>query len=118
MKKFEIFDQNHGLTTLKNCKFCDLFKSVFLWLTKASFLSRKPPNNVYRPNLPKKKKINQFKIFDQNHGLTLWKNAIFATFLNRSFYGQDRLVFYRERHQTLFLGEMYLKGNTEEILNF
>ena len=45
----------------------------------------------------------------------LWKDANFATFLNGCFYGQKRLVFYIDRHQTLFLGEMYLKGNTEEI---
>ena len=50
------FDQNNELTTFKKCKFCDLFKSVFNRLRKASFLFTKPPNNVYRPNFPKTKK--------------------------------------------------------------
>ena len=44
-----------------------------------------------------------------------WKNANFASFLNRCFYGQKRVLFYIERHQTLFLGEMYLKGKEKKI---
>ena len=28
---------------------------------------------------------------------------------------KKKLVFYIERHQTLFLGDMYLKENNEEI---
>ena len=28
------------------------------------------------------------------------------------------VVFYIERHQTLFLGDMYLKGHNKEISNF
>ena len=39
-------------------------------------------------------------------------------FLNRCFHGQKKQVFYIERHQTLFLGDMYLKENNEEISNF
>ena len=31
---------------------------------------------------------------------------------------KKKLVCYREIHQALFLGEMYLKGNTKEISNF
>ena len=48
----------------------------------------------------------------------LWKNTNFASFLYRCFYGQKRLVFYIERHQTLFLGEMYLKGKEKKIQIF
>ena len=48
----------------------------------------------------------------------LLKNANCATFLNRCFYGQKRLVFYIERHQTHFLGEAYLKGEKKETSNF
>ena len=51
---------------MEKCKICNFFTGS----RKASFLSRKPPNIVYRPNLPKKKKIKQYEIFDQNHGLT------------------------------------------------
>ena len=59
-----------------------------------------------------------FKLFIKTMEQPLLKNANFATFLNRSFYGQKRLVFYIERLQTLFLGEMYLKGKKKEISNF
>ena len=55
MKKFEIFDQNHGLTTLKKCKFCDFFKSMFLCLKKASFLYRTSANTFASRNVPKRK---------------------------------------------------------------
>ena len=48
----------------------------------------------------------------------LWKDANFATFLNGCFYGQKRLGFYIDRHQTLFLGERNLKRNIDEISNF
>ena len=48
--------------------------------------------------------MKQFTIFAQNHRLTLWKNANFATFLNRCFYSLERLVLYLERHQTLLFG--------------
>ena len=30
MKKLQFFYQNHGLTPLETCKFCNLFKSKFL----------------------------------------------------------------------------------------
>ena len=55
-KKFQIFDQNHGLTLLEKCKFCDSFKSLFLQARTASFLSKTSPNTFSRPISPKKKK--------------------------------------------------------------
>ena len=77
-----IFDQNHGLTSLHKCKFSGLFKSVFFKSRTACFLSRKSPNTLSRPNLPKTKRyINQFEIFDQSHGLTRMENANFDVFM-------------------------------------
>lgn len=49
----KFFYQNHVLTPLKKCKFCDFFISKFLWSRKTSFLSRKQPNTFSRPNFPK-----------------------------------------------------------------
>ena len=46
------------------------------------------------------------------------KKGNFATFLNRCFHGEERLLFYIERHQTLFLGQISLKRNDKEISNF
>ena len=54
-------------------------------------------------------------MFDQNHGQTPWKNGNFATCLNQCFYGQKWLVIYSEPHQTLFLREINLKRNIDEI---
>ena len=45
----------------------------------------------------------------------LLKKANFATFLNRCFYYQKRVVIYRERHQTLFREEINQKRNIDEI---
>ena len=41
--------------------------------------------------------MKKFSIFDQNRGLTSGKNANFMDFLNRFFYGQDRLFFFLSR---------------------
>ena len=30
IQKMQIFDQNHGLTPLENCKFCPILNSMFL----------------------------------------------------------------------------------------
>ena len=86
MKKFQIFDQTHGRTSLEKCKFCDFFKSAFLWSRKASFLSRTLPNTFLRPNEADKLK----------------KKANYATVLNSCFCGQERLAFHLKRHQTHF----------------
>lgn len=54
-------------------------------------------------------KLDKFEIFDQYNGLTSLEKGNFATFLNRCFYGEER---------TLFLGQISLKRNDKEILNF
>ena len=54
-------------------------------------------------------KLDKFEIFDQYNGLTSLEKGNFATFLNRCFYGEER---------TLFLGQISLKRNGKEILNF
>ena len=38
MKKFQIFDQNHGLTPLQKCQFCGFLKPMFLLFRKACLL--------------------------------------------------------------------------------
>ena len=46
----------------------------------------------------------------------LWKDTNFASFLYRCFYGQKRLVFYIERHQTLSLGTIGQENVFHDIL--
>ena len=84
-KKFQIFDQNHGLTLLEKCKFCDFFKSTFLQARTASLLSKTSPNTFSRLILPKKKKKKKFQIFDQNHGLPPLGKCKFCDFLKPMF---------------------------------
>ena len=62
--------------------------------------------------------MKKFQIFDQTHGLTFWKNENFATFLNRCFYGQERLVFYLELYQTLFKAKCGLKETINQFQVF
>ena len=60
--------------------------------------------------MPKRRKgTSQFKIFDQNHATFLLIDAIWS---------KKRRVFYIERHKTLFLGQMCLERNNEEIYDF
>ena len=55
MKKFEIFDQTHGLTPLEKYKFCDFFISMFSQSTQASFYPRTSSNTFSQPILAIKK---------------------------------------------------------------
>ena len=70
IKKFHDFGQNHGLTPLENCEFCDFFKSMFLYSKNASFLSRTLPKTFFCRILPKKEQIEKFLNFGRNYGLT------------------------------------------------
>ena len=36
--KFQIFEQNHGLTPLQKCQFCGFFKPIFSLFSKACLL--------------------------------------------------------------------------------
>ena len=38
MKKLQLFDQNHGLSSLKKCQFCGFLKPMFLLFRKACLL--------------------------------------------------------------------------------
>ena len=62
--------------------------------------------------------MKKLQLFDQNHGLSLCKKANFAFFVNPCLYCLEKLVFYWERHQILFLGEFCIKRNVYKISNF
>ena len=73
-------------------------------LSKTSLLSRTSPNYFCQSILPKKKGSGNFKFLIKTTDWPLWKNAIFATSLNRCFYSLERPVFFIKLYQTLFLG--------------
>ena len=85
MKKLQLFDQNHKLSSLQKCQFFLLFKSMFRLSGKACFLTRTSPNTFSGCILHKRKRSKKFPIFDQNHGLTPLQKCQFCRFLKPMF---------------------------------
>ena len=88
MKKLQLFDQNHGLSTLQKCQFCLLFKSMFILSRKACLLTRTSPYTFSGCILHKTKRSKNFKVSTKtmDHGPKRWtlcKNANFVGFWNR-----------------------------------
>ena len=105
IKKWLIFDQNHGQTPQKkNANFCHFLSSIFLWCRKPIFLSRTSWKtflgilNFVLTNT----KLQRFLIFHQNHGLTPYQKWKLCHFLIRYFYHLERLTFYLEHREILF----------------
>ena len=73
-------DQNHGLTPLKNVNF-STFWTIYLYSLERGFFVVEYRKKHF-PGLYclKKKKLEKRPFWDQNHGLTLWKNVNFWLF--------------------------------------
>ena len=95
MKKLQLFDQNHRLSSLQKCQFSLLFKSMFILSRRACFLTRTSPNNFSGCILHKTKRSKKFQIFDQNHGLTPLQKCQFCGFLKPMFllFGKGCLLY-------------------------
>ena len=85
MKKLQLFDQNHGLSTFQKCQFCLVFKSMFILSRKACFLTRTSPNTFSGCILHKTKRSQNLKFFAQNHGLTTFQKCQVCGFLKPMF---------------------------------
>ena len=57
--------------------------------------------------------MKKFQIVNQNHAK---KDANFATFLIPCFFDPERLLFYLERHERLFMGLFDVKKKKEMTL--
>ena len=79
-----------------------------------SFFLSRTSLNTFSTSIFDKHKIFLTKVVDY----ALWKNANFAFFLNRSVYCRERLVYYLECHQILFLGVFCIKRYVHKILYF
>ena len=66
-KKFQIFDQNHGLTLLEKCKFSTFLNRCFYRLERLVF-NLKLHQYLFSAYFAKNEKKKKFQIFDQNHG--------------------------------------------------
>ena len=90
MLKLHIFDQNHRLTPLQKSQFFD-FLNFSLQCLGIMFLFLKYCQTHFLPYFEKNKNMATFYIFDQNHGLTLWKTPNFSIFLTARFYGLESI---------------------------
>ena len=107
MKTLQLFDQNHGLSTLLKCQFCLLFKSMFILSRKACLLTRTSPITFFGCILHKTKRLENFEgsTKTMDHGpkpWTLGKNANFVGFWNPCFSCSERLVCYIKRRKSVF----------------
>ena len=84
------------LTPLQKCQFFDFLNLLFLEPRKAFFRSRISQNTFSWPILARKKKMEKWPIFEQNHGLTPLQKCQFFDFLNFLFL-LPRHAFFRFR---------------------
>ena len=91
---------------------------MFLLSLKASFLCRTSANSFSKSIFDKQKIWKNFNFLTKIMDYPLWKNANFAFILNPCLYCLERLVYWRERHQIVFQGVIWLKRNVNKISNF
>ena len=81
MEQWPFFDQNHGLTPLEKSQFFDYLNFFFYRLERRFFVLEYCKTHFPGLYSLKKKKMEIWQFFDQNHGLTpLEKNLNFSTF--------------------------------------
>ena len=106
MKKLQLFDQNHGLSTFQKCQFCLVFKSMFILSRKACFLTRTSPNTFSGCILHKTKRSQNFKFFAQNHGLTPLQKCQFCGFFKPMFFLFRKACLLYKTSKTVFSRSM------------
>ena len=102
MEKLQLFDQNHGLSPLRKCQFCVLFKSIFILSKKGSLLRRTPGNSFSRCNLVKTKRQQNLKFVTKTMDQPLLKNANFG-FLKPMFSQSRKACFLYKTSKIVFL---------------
>ena len=96
---FQIFDQNHGLTALEKCHFCDFHKIDVLKVQRGLFSIQNGTKHFCIAYFGYKERIERFQIFYQNHWLTplgkcqLCKSFFFYLWQSCYFSGIETLEF-------------------------
>ena len=116
-KKKLFFWPNHGLAALKKCQGCLFLKSMFLLCRQASFLTKTLRNTFLLFILHKKQSWRNLKLLTKTMDLPLWKNSNLRLFIKICSSCLERLVFYLERQQTLFLGLFFIKTKEKKRIN-
>ena len=84
-KKLRTFDENHGLTRFKICKFFDYSKMSFLWTKRPPFDKTTWSNDKTKVSCTEKQARKIFRTSDENHGLTRFKICKFLDYCKLSF---------------------------------
>ena len=101
LEKGPFLDQNHGLTPLQKCQIFDCL-NFFLYPRNQFFRSRISKKTFSWPIFNKKKKLQKWLFWDQNHQFTPLKNSQFFDLLNCLFL-QPRKPFYLFQNIDIFL---------------
>ena len=99
LEKWPFLDQNHGLAPLEKWQFFDFLNFFFYSLDRRFFVLEYRKRHFPGLFCPKKKKLEKWSFFDQNHGLTPLEKWQFFDFFNFFFYSLDRR-FFRSRIST------------------
>ena len=115
LEKWPHLEQNHDLIPLEKCPFFHFFNFLFLLPRNEFFRSRISWNTFYLPLLSKKKKLEKWPIFKQNHGLTPLEKCQFFDLLN-FFFLLPTNAFLRSRisYKTFFWPILPKKNNLEK----
>ena len=70
MEKFQIFDQDHGLTPLEKSRLFDFFDFLILESKTLFYFLECRQKHILPSDFANNKSMEKFQIFDQNHGLT------------------------------------------------
>ena len=81
MENFQIFDQNHRVTSLEKCQFWDFLTFCALQYNKAFFFLEYCQTH-FPSDFAKNNKMEKFQILYQNHGLSPLEKSQFFYFFN------------------------------------
>ena len=82
MKKWPIFDQNHGLTPLEKSQFFDFLNFFFFFSLEGRCFVLKYRRRHFLGLYWLKKRLKNCDFLDQNHGLTPLEKSQFFDFFN------------------------------------
>ena len=103
MEKFPIFDQNHRLITpLEKSQFFNFFDFLILESKNTFFSFQNIIKHILLADFANNKKMENFQIFDQNHGVTPLEKCQFLDFLTFCFLQFKKAFFFLEYCQTHF----------------
>ena len=84
-KKFQIFEENHGLTPLKKCTFAHCVKMTFLQSRKPCFCILNIIKHHIQVFFRDFETQTNFQIFVENHGLTPVEKWTFAYYVKMKY---------------------------------